>query len=134
MRYLLDTHILFWLLAKPDALPKRAQDIIENPSSLFSFSQISIWEAEIKEMSKPSSIPMAPTDIPAVSKAVGLEELILKNSHIFSLPKLGLPGEVRGHKDPFDRMLLAQALSEDMVFLTHDANLSYYRNVKVELV
>ena len=134
MRYLLDTHILFWLLAKPDALPKRARDIIENSRSHFSFSQISIWEAVIKDMSKPSSVPIAPTDIPSISKAVGLEELILKNSHVLSLAKLGKPDEVRGHKDPFDRMLLAQALSEDMVFLTHDAHLSYYRKVKVELV
>lgn len=134
MRYLLDTHVLIWALAYPARISPRGHEILSDPNSEYWFSQISLWEAVIKESKHPEALYLDTEVIAPVAIDAGFQKLVLKDRHIMAIKALGAPGEVQGHKDPFDRLLLAQAQSEGMVFLTHDALLSYYRNVNVAQV
>lgn len=134
MRYLLDTHLLIWALVNPARISSRGRELLSDPNSEYWFSQISLWEAVIKESKHPEALYLDTQDIVPVAIRAGFQKIVLKDNHIMALKTLGAPGDVRGHKDPFDRLLLAQAQSEGMVFLTHDAPLTYYRNVNVEYV
>ena len=121
MPYLLDTHLLIWSAVKPEKLPRKSRDIIEDATSDIVFSAVSIWEAAIKaSLSKPSfQIDLR-----------RLRQGLLDNS----IPELDVTGDhgmaVQGlphiHGDPFDRLLIAQAMVEGMTLLTSDRVLGRY--------
>lgn len=121
MTYLLDTHLLLWLAAQPGRLPDPARDIIEDRSVDSWYSVASLWEVAIK-----SGLERGDFDVDARSLrrgllAGGFLELPIDAAHVVAvtdLPKV--------HRDPFDRLLVAQARSEGMTLLTVDERLSAY--------
>ncbi|HJP68511.1 MAG TPA: type II toxin-antitoxin system VapC family toxin [Sphingomicrobium sp.] len=121
MKLLLDTHLLLWTAAEPAKIPKKARSLIlENDNELF-FSAASIWEIAIK-----SRLGRADFDIDAHVLRRGLTdngylELAINAEH--ALAVLALPPL---HKDPFDRMLVAQATVEGFVLLTTDEQVAAY--------
>ena len=117
MNILLDTHILLWYLTDSPRLSKEYNVIIENPKNQLFFSIAGLWEMAIK-----SSIGKLELLHP-IDKLVPSEMAILnlKMSHIKNVQTLPLH-----HKDPFDRMIISQAMMENLFVMTDDANFKYY--------
>ena len=117
MRLLLDTHLLLWALATPSRLSAKALKQIEG-AEVFA-SAASIWEISIK--SALGKIDADPAEILAAIEPAGFEILPITGAHAAKIVELPLL-----HKDPFDRMLVAQALCEPLILLTNDEALRPY--------
>jgi PIN domain nuclease of toxin-antitoxin system len=121
---LLDSHILLWLVA-PEAghLTARTKQMISGAAAVY-FSIVSLWEIAIKAAKGQLDIDL--DLLLEALDAAGLRELPIKREHIQTLR--GLPFH---HRDPFDRMLVAQALTEPLHLLTSDAKLKPYGSLMV---
>jgi len=115
MKYLLDTHVLLWWLDGDKRLSDKFRKIIDDKSNVKLVSVVSIWETIIKVQAK--KLPIK-TSIDNLIKKIGFPILNIDIIHTLELIKLP-----RIHKDPFDRMLIAQAKSEDCILLTDDKNI-----------
>lgn len=118
MKLLLDTHILLWVMRDADELSAAARQIIERADEV-RVSSVSLWEAAIKAAT--GKLPLAPAALEAAALLAGFKPLPVTWAHALAVQ--GLPPL---HKDPFDRMLVAQAISEPLHLLTHDATLAAY--------
>ncbi|SEH25560.1 type II toxin-antitoxin system VapC family toxin [Selenomonas sp. KH1T6] len=134
MRYLLDTHIILWALMNQRELTARAREIIENDNHVLYYSTVSLWEIAIKHKLHPDVIPNDANDILGYLEKSPVRNLPLQNNHIVAMEGLHRADDAPRHKDPFDRILLAQAKAEGMCFLTHDKMFVYYDDVQVEIV
>lgn len=120
MRLLLDTHALLWSLGSPDRLPTRVAKALRDPSNSVYVSAASAWEIAIK-----AALGKLKGDVDEIIGAiaeVGFDELPVTLAHARRVRKL--PAH---HRDPFDRMLVAQALEEGLALVTHDGALDAYR-------
>lgn len=118
MKLLLDTHILIWTLSSPDLLSEEAKQFIQEAKMLY-VSSASLWEMSIK-----ASIGKLEVNLSELKKqltSLGINELMISWEH--ALLTETLPWH---HKDPFDRLLIAQAMSEPLVLLTNDKLLAKY--------
>ncbi len=116
---------MLWAMADDEQLPEKARGLIENEENEIYFSIISLWEIQIKHILHPQQMESAEV-IANYCKEAGFSMLSLSMGSISKLPKLSRPDSEPRHKDPFDRMLICQAITENMVFLTHDSLLSGY--------
>lgn len=123
MKYLVDTHIFLWWLNGENKLKNSVIDILKNPDNTIYVSVISAWELSIK-LTRKSSFRLKSTIENCFQKA-GFDILDVKFSHVLHLQKLK-----QYHKDPFDRMLVAQAISENATLISGDAKIWKY-NVEV---
>jgi PIN domain nuclease of toxin-antitoxin system len=125
MRILLDTHIYLWWLQDNRKLSKKARDIINNSTEIY-VSSASLWEAAIK-----IDLGKLDADINALTTHIessGFSELPVNTNHVLQLAQL--PNH---HRDPFDRMLIAQAMCEPLRLLTADKHLAIYSDL-IDLV
>jgi PIN domain nuclease of toxin-antitoxin system len=116
---LLDTHVLLWWLSDDPQLGESSRHAIANPRNQVYVSAASAWEISIK---KSIGKLTAPDDMDAIVESEGFEKLPITLFHgdqAGSLPQL--------HKDPFDRMLIAQAQSEGLVIVTNDERIIQYK-------
>lgn len=121
MRILLDTHILLWAVAQSSQLSAEVRALLEDADNLLYCSTASLWEIAIKSGLRRPDFEIA---LPALRHALAqmdIEELPILGNHTEQLLKLPLL-----HKDPFDRMLVAQSMSEPLVLLTNDSLLAQY--------
>jgi PIN domain nuclease of toxin-antitoxin system len=119
VRILLDTHTLLWAAFDEDLLSKRARKLLRTPANEFFVSAASAWEIATKF--RLGKLPAAHTLADDFVRIVtGAGYLLLSISVEHALRAGRLPGE---HKDPFDRMLAAQAIHEDMPILSSDEQL-----------
>lgn len=121
MRILLDTHVLLWALANPKQLGKDALAAIEDPANDVLFSAASIWEIAIKTSLKRADFRVSPGEISAAAVESGFRELPVYSAAAAHTAKLPVH-----HRDPFDRILIAQAITEPAVFYTAHAQLEAY--------
>ena len=121
MPILLDTHILLWFLLDSPRLGKRAREILEKSGGRVFFSPVSILEVAIKHALKPEVMPCDPDGVLEDALGSGLRELPFTAVHARQVG--GLPWL---HRDPFDRMLLAQARAEGVLLVTCDEPLLRY--------
>ena len=122
MRLLLDTHLLLWAAASSKRLPHEARELIEDASNDVYYSAASIWEIAIKSSLRRKDFRI---DLPRLLVALpemGLVELPITAAHAARIT--GLPPI---HRDPFDRLLIAQSITEPLTLLTNDALLERYR-------
>lgn len=119
MRLLLDTHILLWAVFEPSKLSHELQTEIANTQNIVSISIVSLWEIAIKQNIGRLSIPNSFYD--KVQKESGFDLLLLHPSHIQQYTQLPLL-----HRDPFDRMLIAQAQHEHLTLVTNDNSIMQY--------
>ena len=121
MKLLLDTHLLLWLAATPKKLGKKALALIEDADNELFFSAASIWEIAIKQGLGRADFVV---DAHLLRRGLldnGYQELPIQSVHavaVNALPDI--------HKDPFDRMLIAQATVEGFVLLTADVTVAQY--------
>ena len=121
MRLLVDTHLLLWAAARSRRLSREARQLLENPRNDVYFSAASLWEIAIKLALRRADFRIDLGRLRSVLPEMGFQELPVTGVHaerLASLPPL--------HKDPFDRMLVAQAQSEPLVLLTNDTALAGY--------
>jgi len=121
MRLLLDTHVLLWAVAASRRLPKEAREAIEDAENEVFYSAASLWEIAIKSGLRRRDFRIDLEAFEAALAQVGLTELAVRASHAVALTRLPLV-----HRDPFDRMLVAQAVSEPLVLMTNDRILAKY--------
>jgi len=121
-RYLLDTCTFLWLIAGSDALPKTVRGIIHSPDNEIFLSVVSAWEITVKHASGKLPLPQKPDVFVRKQREDHmLHSLPLQEAHVLTLTKL--PGI---HHDPFDRMLVCQAVAEGLIILTPDEAISQY--------
>lgn len=121
MKFLLDTQILLWAAGQPERLSRPARKILKDPDNELLFSAASIWEITIKNSLGREDFRVEPRVLRRGLLDNGYAELAITSEHAVntdSLPPL--------HKDPFDRILIAQAISEGITLLTSDAHLAKY--------
>lgn len=121
MNYLLDTHILLWVLADPDKVPVPMRRLIEDTQNRVWFSAASIWEIAIKHSLAKADFPVEPAAIWKAARETSLEELPVTAEHA-----LGVDTLPWHHKDPFDRLLVAQARAAGMKLLSVDPQVNAY--------
>ena len=121
MRLLADTHVLLWGANEPDKLSKNAQALLEDNENEILFSAVSIWEVAIKAGQNRAGFR---ADAGILRRGLidnGYLELPVTGRHVVALA--GLPPL---HRDPFDRMLVAQALVEGVTLITSDPIVARY--------
>ena len=121
MRLLLDTHLLVWAMGNPERLPAGCPAMLEDLSNSLVFSVASLWELVIKQALGRPDFNLEPSLLRQALLGGGWQELPIEASHALAvshLPPL--------HRDPFDRLLLAQAQVEGLLLLTADSQLSLY--------
>jgi PIN domain nuclease of toxin-antitoxin system len=116
MKYLVDTHILIWLMVKPELVGVKTRDLLLNDDSIVYFSHASLWELELKY--NKGRFPHPIDEIIKSTELLGALGLAITLEHIKSSTKVGIE-----HTDPFDLMLCAQAKSEGMTLVTADRTL-----------
>jgi PIN domain nuclease of toxin-antitoxin system len=122
MRLLLDTHIFLWWDNDPDQLPAQAKAFCQDPSNTLVLSVVSVWEMQIKQQLGKLKLRLPLSQLIAdQQKTNGVEILPVSLSHVLSLETL--PPR---HKDPFDRLLIAQANAENISLLTVDPVFQQY--------
>lgn len=121
MKLLLDTHILLWAAGAPEQMSDAARLLLADPENQLHFSPASLWEINIKHGLGRPDFQVDARVLRRGLRDNGYHELPITSAHavsIASLPPL--------HKDPFDRMLVAQATHEGMTLITSDALVAQY--------
>jgi PIN domain nuclease of toxin-antitoxin system len=121
MKLLLDTHLLLWAAGEPKRLSKRARTLIDNPDNELLFSAASLWEVAIKRGLGREDFKVDARLLRRGLLDNGYSELPIISDHVVateSLPPI--------HKDPFDRVLVAQATVEGVTLLTIDSLVAQY--------
>lgn len=122
MKILVDTHLLLWSTVEPDRLPESARLLLEDLSNELDFSSASIWEIAIKAAKPRSNITADARAVRDRLIEIGYRELPITSEH--TIAAAAFPTI---HKDPFDRLLLSEAVSENLVLMTSDSKPAQYK-------
>ncbi len=122
MKLLLDTHVVLWAAGQTEKLSTSARTLLTTPENDLFFSVASMWEIAIKRGLGREDFKVNPRRLRKMLIANGYIELSIDAEHVFTVETLPLL-----HKDPFDRLLLAQARTEGMLLLTVDAAVLQYQ-------
>lgn len=121
MKLLLDTHLLLWAAGEPRRLSRQAKSLIDNPANELFFSPASLWEVVIKHGLQRADFKVDPRLLRRGLLDNGYGELPIVSDHLVAIDSLPAI-----HKDPFDRILVAQATVEGITLLTTDSLISQY--------
>jgi len=131
MNYLLDTHVVLWSLLESDKISKTATEIIENPKNNIFVSTLSFWEISMKyALRKIELIETNPSEMPEMISKLGFNIIELgaeeaSNYHLIN---------GKWHRDPFDRMLIIQALINDLTLITKDEHIAKYKQEGLKVI
>jgi len=125
MRLLLDTQIVYWTYYDTSRLPQRARQLMEEANEVF-VSSVSIWEIAIK--ARLGKINADPHQLVQEVEASGFRELVVQYVHAIKVADLPLH-----HADPFDRLLVAQAIREQLWLVTTDSRLPHYTDLVIHV-
>lgn len=126
--FLLDTNLLLYAVITPEMLPQDVQDSLTAPGNAVFFSAASIWEIAIKRSLNKDSFDFFPEDIHRLALETGFCELPIQAEHCYDIARM--PWH---HRDPFDRLLIAQMQSLPAYLLTTDNLLSQYSELVVHI-
>lgn len=121
MKYLLDTHVLLWLLEDDSLIPVETLTNLKKPVNRLSVSIVSIWEIGIKQSLGKLSLTRSIQEIVNELPNLSINLIPILPDHIIELTKLPFH-----HHDPFDRLLIAQSLSEDLTVVSKDSYFPLY--------
>ena len=121
MKLLLDTHVALWAITDHPNLSTTARELILSPRATIWISVASIWEISIKHSLGRGEMPVSGKDAIRYFRDAGYQFLAIEPEHAAAIETLP-----KHHHDPFDRLLVAQALIEPMRLLTHDSNVARY--------
>lgn len=126
MNILLDTHILLWTLNGDPKIPDLAKKYVLDAANTIFYSTVSIWEITIKHQHEPQKMKVTGKEISVLAQEAGFIPVDIYEYQLFQLDSLKRSDNAPVHKDPFDRLLIAQAKTENMILLTHDVLLPFY--------
>lgn len=122
MRLLLNTHVAIWAVADSRRLPSSIEDMIADPANDVHVSVVTVWEIAIKKaLGKRGAPPFSGRDAIHFFADLGFGMLAITAEHAASVEHLPLL-----HTDPFDRLLIAQAMTEPLSLVTHDVQVAAY--------
>ena len=121
MTYLLDTHTILWYLAGNNQLSRKAIDIIDSDSNSCMVSVVSLWEASIKVSLGKLSLKIKPSAMESVLNGFNITVLPIASLHLFVLETLPFH-----HRDPFDRLIISQAIADNLTIISKDMNFPLY--------
>jgi len=125
---LLDTHVALWAIADSPKLVKKARELIESPRSTVWISAATIWEIAIKHGLGRGDMPVSAPDALRYFQQSGYRFLPVEPEHAAAVGELA-----SHHADPFDRILVAQAIVEPMRLITHDPIVARYSDTIIEV-
>jgi len=128
LNLLLDTHVALWAITDSPKLPKKARELIESPKSSVWISTASVWEIAIKHALGRGDMPVSSQDAVRYFRESGYRFLPVEAEHAMVVENLPVH-----HQDPFDRILIAQALVEPMRLMTHDPMVALYNDPIIEI-
>lgn len=128
MNLLLDTHVALWAIVDSPKLTEKARELIQSPKTAVWISAASVWEVAIKHALARGDMPVASQDAVRYFRESGYRFLAVEAEHAVAVE--GLPAH---HNDPFDRILVAQALIEPMRLMTHDALVARYSDTIIKV-
>lgn len=121
MRLLVDTHLLLWAADAFEKLPVGAVEIMQDPNVDLAFSAVNIWEIMVKRALNRPDFQVDPRELRDDLVDAGYEEMDVTSEHALALEALPML-----HRDPFDRLLIAQAIADDRQLLTSDRIVARY--------
>lgn len=128
MNLLLDTHVALWAITDNPKLSQKARDLITSPKTNVWVSAANIWEIAIKYSLGRGDMPVSSQDAMRYFQESGYHFLAIDAEHAIAVEEL--PAH---HQDPFDRMLVAQALVEPMRLMTHDSLVALYSDTIIKI-
>ncbi len=126
MKILIDTHIAIWAVLNGIKLLEKAKGMLLDAGNEIFYSTASVWEITIKHMLHPDKIRISGGLFAEGCEENGYMVLPVFNKHVSALETLKRPEDAPRHNDPFDRIMVAQAKAEELMFLTHDSLIPYY--------
>lgn len=133
MRYLLDTHVILWALIDDKRIPKDIKEKLLNSNNQVYYSTVSPWEVEIKHQEQ-KNFTLSAKQFCFLCDQNDILNLPIKNDHVIKLNDIIKANKKFKYNDPFDKMLLAQSLQENMTLITHDKKLMVYNTGNVILI
>jgi PIN domain nuclease of toxin-antitoxin system len=131
MNFLIDTHTFLWSITEPERLGPKGRGILEETDNRIWISVVSYWEISLKvALGKMTMINLQPEQLPEVADRMDFETLPLSAAEaatFYRLPKLR-------HKDPFDRLLIWQAIRNKMPLISKDSSLQDYKKLGLKLI
>lgn len=124
--YLLDTHTLLWYSSNDDNLSDKVAEIIKNPDNEIFVSLVSFWEIGIKISIGKLESKIKIEQLEKYLKDNNIKIISIQMENIYFIKDLPLL-----HKDPFDRLIIAQAYSKKLIILSKDSNFKFYKEVEV---
>ena len=128
MNILLDTHVALWAITDSPKLPHKARELIEAPKSSIWISAATVWEIAIKHGLGRGDMPVSGHEAVRYFRESGYRFLPVEPEHVATVEDL--PPH---HNDPFDRILVAQALVEPMRLITHDPMVARYSDTVIAI-
>lgn len=131
MAWMLDTHALLWALYEPAKLGRKARTLVEDPTATILVSPISYWEISLKSGLGKLSLPDTdPSEIPAAAAELGVQEEPVPSDVFATFHRLPYAPD---HRDPFDRLLVWQAISGKHGLLSRDKRFKYFESEGLRL-
>ncbi|ANH80123.1 DNA-binding protein [Niabella ginsenosidivorans] len=131
MTYLLDTHYVLWAIAETKKIPARVKMVLTDPENTILVSAVSFWEIALKSrLGKLTLNGFQPQDTPLLCEQMGFECIPLAAAVSSSYHQLA--GD--HHKDPFDRMLIWQAISNNYILISSDKAVKKYANAGLSVL
>ena len=128
MNLLLDTHIALWAITDSPKLSQKACELIESPKTTIWISVASLWEIAIKYSLGRGDMPISSQQAMSYFRESGYRFLAVEAEHVVAVEELPTH-----HQDPFDRILVAQALVEPMRLMTHDSLVALYSDTIIKI-
>ena len=126
MNLLLDTHVVIWAMVGSPKLTVSASAMLTDRRNALFVSAATLWEVALKHDSKPDKIPVTAGQVEAYCRVCGIRQLPVRFNHALKVNSLA-----KLHADPFDRMLIAQAVVEEMKLVSHDEDVIAYGDVVI---
>jgi PIN domain nuclease of toxin-antitoxin system len=128
LNLLLDTHVALWAITDSPKLPQKARDLIQSTRTTVWISAASVWEIAIKHSLGRGDMPVSSQDAERYFRDSGYRFLAIEPEHAIAIEELA-----HHHQDPFDRILVAQALVEPMRLMTHDPLVALYSDTIIKI-
>ena len=128
MNLLLDTHVALWAITDNPKLPQKARDLIQSPKTTVWISAASVWEIAIKHALGRGDMPVSSQDAVRYFSESGYNFLAVEAEHA-----VAIEGLATHHQDPFDRIIVAQAIVEPMRLITHDSMVALYSDTIIKI-
>ncbi len=131
MKYLLDTHTLLWVLFEDEKLSEKVKAAVRNPDNEIYVSIVSYWEISLKyALGKLELRGILPEKLPGKAKEINIETLEISEEEVASFYKLPR----QKHKDPFDRLIIWQAINRKIALISKDRPIKEYQKFGLEIL